>query len=189
MDCAIKYCSLPYTYKLFFVSQYILPTNIILPHSVLFLSGCCVPCSALHLCFRCRCWLRVCWISNRTSARVGSDCSCNQSAPQRWHGGFVTHLLSRKRRSKTLPQSQHVPARPSDAKFSPPPGGPYAFTWSHVTSLSSAISVCKLNPPRWSSSLRLPKASGLVYTPGKHVAYWTFFLPPLSLSLSSAESR
>ncbi len=163
---------------------------------------CCVSYFDCRLCFRCRqaCEWRLVWCSGGSVIAplpgLGQTALVINQYSRDGTEGFVTEPPSLECKQRTFCKASTYLA----ARFIPPPplppipqGGPYAFTWSHVTPLSAAISVCKLNPPQWSSSPRLPQASRLVYTPKKHVAYWAFFSfsqsPPLSLCFFSTENR
>ncbi len=131
------------------------------------------------------------WISNCTSARFGSDCSCNQSVQQRWYRGVWHRATVPWMQAENLLQSQHIPGRtihPTSPSSSDPPGGAVRV---HLITCDPSV-CCNLCLQTQSPSVefiaRLPQASQLVYTPKKHVAYWTFFFlfpipPPFSLSL------
>ncbi len=133
------------------------------------------------------------WISNCTSARAGSDCSCNQSVQQRRYRGVCHRATIPWMQAENLLQSQHIPGRtihPTSPSSSDPPGGggrthspDHMWPLCLLQSLSAnSIPLSGVHRP---GSLR-PVGSFTHPRSMWHIEpFFPFPNPPLSLSVSS----
>lgn len=166
-----------------------------LPRELTLIPPCCVSYFDCRLCFRCRqacAWCLV-WCSGGSVIAplpgFGQTALVINQYSRDGTEGFVIEPPSLECKQRTFCKASTYLA----ARFIPPPplppipqGGPYAFTWSHVTPLSAAISVCKLNPPQWSSSQgSLRPVSSFTHPRSMwHIEHCFPFPNPPSLSLS-----
>lgn len=179
-------------WNLIFFSCICMPPSKLTCLKVTLIPPCCVLYFDCCLCFRCRqaCCLLQWWISNCTSARVGSDCSCNQSVQQRWYGGVCHRATVPWMQAENLLQSQHIPGRtihPTSPSSFDPPGGAV-----HIHLITCDPSVCcnlclqtqsplvefiAQAPSGQSARLHTQEACGILNL------FFLFPIPPLSLSL------